>query len=454
MNSVRLLAAVPVLAGVLCWTEPAVAAATVAPVGGDLEIVRGALSVNQQATPGNYATYDVLKVFGNPAFLSYQPRTIAVAATTHLRQSGDSHLEGLAAGWAGPPSETGTFGFAVMASSWSLASFKELDLFGDTTGVTVAPQSWQAGGAGMFQWKFVSLGASYRLATQSYGIPGLKDRSAGLVDAGTAMTLGPLIAGAAYRSLGDASVLALGAGMRFKGAFKGTASAEWNIPLDGGVKGYGGGGISWAPVPALSVAAGVQLRGGATLLTFGLSAPLDRFILDYAMAASMNAGLGLSAAVGAGWMGGRERAEPEGPKFFLEEKERTLAVMNFEAQNTAAGDAAVITDLLRSELVKQGAFNVVDKTNMDRILAEQTFQQTGCTSQECAVKLGKVLNVKFLVVGTFGKALGRYVLSMRVVEVETAKIIYTDEAEAGDLTGVRSGIRDIANRLTEAVKKR
>ena len=184
---------------------------------------------------------------------------------------------------------------------------------------------------------------------------------------------------------------------------------------------------------------------------------LDRFVLDYAMAGWMNSGLGVTAALGAGWMGGRERAEPEaiGRKLFLGDSgQATIAVMNFEAQNTAAGDAAVITDLLRNEIVRQGAFNVVDKTNMERILAEQTFQQTGCTSQECAVKLGKILNVRFLVVGTFGKALGRYVLSMRVVEVETAKIIYTDEAEAGDLTGVRTGIHDIANRLTEAVKKR
>jgi TolB-like protein len=433
------------------------AVASTAPIGGDLEVARATLSTNQLVNPGNYATYDIFKVFGNPAFLSYQPRTLAVGLATQLRQSGDSTVEGLAAGWAGPPSESGTFGVAVMASAASQKSFPEIDIFDDETGVTVSPKAWQAGGAGMFQWKFVSLGAGYRLATQSYGIPGLKDRSAGLLDAGGAMTFGPMIAGAAYRSLGAATLLTAGAGIRFKGGFKGTASAEWNIPLDGGVRGYGGAGLSWAPVPALSLAAGVQLRGGGTLVTIGLSAPLDRFVLDYAMAGWMNSGLGVTAALGAGWMGGRERAEPEaiGRKLFLGDSgQATIAVMNFEAQNTAAGDAAVITDLLRNEIVRQGAFNVVDKTNMERILDEQTFQQTGCTSQECAVKLGKILNVRFLVVGTFGKALGRYVLSMRVVEVETAKIIYTDEAEAGDLTGVRTGIHDIANRLTEAVKKR
>lgn len=132
----------------------------------------------------------------------------------------------------------------------------------------------------------------------------------------------------------------------------------------------------------------------------------------------------------------------------------SIAVLDFDTQGAPAGDAAILSEYVRQALVARGEFTVVDRKNMSKAFQEQALQQTGCTSSECAVKLGKVLNVKFLVVGTFGKALGRYVLSMRVVEVETAKIIYTDEAEAGDLTGVRSGIRDIANRLTEAVKKR
>jgi TolB-like protein len=89
---------------------------------------------------------------------------------------------------------------------------------------------------------------------------------------------------------------------------------------------------------------------------------------------------------------------------------------------------------------------------MDKILAEQAFQQTGCTTQECAVKLGKVLNVKYLVVGTFGQVLGQYVVAIRVVDVESARVIYSDEVEGNNLPALRSGVKELARRLGAAVK--
>ncbi|MEK7766930.1 MAG: CsgG/HfaB family protein, partial [bacterium] len=61
-----------------------------------------------------------------------------------------------------------------------------------------------------------------------------------------------------------------------------------------------------------------------------------------------------------------------------------VAVSDFQADGVSSSDASVIANLLRGELVKSGMFNVVEKKNMDKVLAEQAFQQTGCTTQECA----------------------------------------------------------------------
>ena len=75
-----------------------------------------------------------------------------------------------------------------------------------------------------------------------------------------------------------------------------------------------------------------------------------------------------------------------------EAKRVTVAVMDFAAANASAQDAAIVSNFVRMAMVRLGVFAVVDKKNMDRVLQEQAFQQTGCTSQECAVKLGKLLN--------------------------------------------------------------
>jgi len=122
-------------------------------------------------------------------------------------------------------------------------------------------------------------------------------------------------------------------------------------------------------------------------------------------------------------------------------------VSELEPQNVSAGDAAVIADLLRAELVKNGTFNVVEKANMQKILAEQAFQNTGCTSQDCAVKLGKVLNVQRIVVGSFGKLIGTYFVNIRVVNVETGKVVFADSVKAAAIDDIETGLRELSIRM-------
>ena len=124
-----------------------------------------------------------------------------------------------------------------------------------------------------------------------------------------------------------------------------------------------------------------------------------------------------------------------------------IAVSELEPQNVSAGDAAVIADLLRAELVKNGTFNVVEKANMQKILAEQAFQNTGCTSQDCAVKLGKVLNVQRIVVGSFGKLIGTYFVNIRVVNVETGKVVFADSVKAAAIDDIETGLRELSIRM-------
>jgi curli biogenesis system outer membrane secretion channel CsgG len=126
-----------------------------------------------------------------------------------------------------------------------------------------------------------------------------------------------------------------------------------------------------------------------------------------------------------------------------------LAVSELAGDAVSASDAAVIANLLRGELVKTGAFNVVEKKNMDRILAEQAFQQTGCTAQECAVKLGKLLNVQRMIVGSCGKLMNRYFINIRVVNVETGEAVYADDAKGTTVDDIETGIRDMAARMAK-----
>lgn len=100
----------------------------------------------------------------------------------------------------------------------------------------------------------------------------------------------------------------------------------------------------------------------------------------------------------------------------------TIAVPDLLAWRTPAEDATVLSQFVRTAVVKSDAYAVVDKNNMDKVLAEQAFQQTGCTSQECAVKLGRILKVDRILIGTYGVYEDSRVLTAQIVEVETGRI--------------------------------
>jgi len=110
----------------------------------------------------------------------------------------------------------------------------------------------------------------------------------------------------------------------------------------------------------------------------------------------------------------------------------TIAVLDFQANNASAGDASVMTDFVRSAVVKCGVYDVVEKKNMDRILAEQAFQRTGCTSEECAVRLGKILNVRKMLVGTYSVFESVRILTMRLVDVQTGRIEFSGSEKGFD----------------------
>ena len=128
-----------------------------------------------------------------------------------------------------------------------------------------------------------------------------------------------------------------------------------------------------------------------------------------------------------------------------EQNKINVAVSDFAGKNVSASDASIVADFIRTELVKAGKYNVVDKSNMDKILAEASFQQSGCTESDCAVQLGKILNVKKIIVGTLSKLEGIYYITTNFVDVQTGKIEGSETAEckaAGELMNVSYDLAD------------
>jgi hypothetical protein len=126
-----------------------------------------------------------------------------------------------------------------------------------------------------------------------------------------------------------------------------------------------------------------------------------------------------------------------------------LAVADFVGKNVSQADASIVSDFLRTELVNVGIFNVMERANMDKILAEAAFQQTGCTTSECAVQIGNLLNVKEMVVGSLSKLMDTYYITVSVVDVETGKIISSFDQEATSAKELRLACKILAQKIAK-----
>jgi TolB-like protein len=105
------------------------------------------------------------------------------------------------------------------------------------------------------------------------------------------------------------------------------------------------------------------------------------------------------------------------------QKNTPIAVSRLASSNISEGDAFALTNTLRTELGKTGIVDVMERTQMETILKKQGFQQTGaCDETNCALEMGKLLSVKYMVLGSVGKVGKTYTVNARLVDVGTGKI--------------------------------
>ncbi|MBN1384617.1 MAG: hypothetical protein JW983_07055 [Elusimicrobia bacterium] len=136
------------------------------------------------------------------------------------------------------------------------------------------------------------------------------------------------------------------------------------------------------------------------------------------------------------------------PKEVIVPPKKKISVIDFE-NKTAYGQRRLGTaasDILMTELGKSGKFILIERAKLNKVLEEQKLQTTGLIDSHTVSKAGKILGLDAVVVGAvsqFGikKGGSNYLLTqsksqvaectvdIRVIEVETGKILYIDSGK-------------------------
>jgi len=131
---------------------------------------------------------------------------------------------------------------------------------------------------------------------------------------------------------------------------------------------------------------------------------------------------------------------------------QTMAVLEFKGKGISQTDASALSDRLNNELYKLGTYRLVERNQINEILIEQGFQQSGCTSDECVVEVGKLLGAQKMVAGSISKVGDVFSVSARIVDMQSGEIDkfanLDHEGKIGDL--LKWGMEDIALQLVTA----
>jgi TolB-like protein len=99
-----------------------------------------------------------------------------------------------------------------------------------------------------------------------------------------------------------------------------------------------------------------------------------------------------------------------------------LSILNTSSSEKQLTDFVV--DGLTSNLVNNSQFAIIDRQNSRLIDAEKQFQMSGSVSDESAVSIGHELGVNTMVLCSIAGRSSLRRLTVRVIDVETARIVF------------------------------
>jgi TolB-like protein len=126
-----------------------------------------------------------------------------------------------------------------------------------------------------------------------------------------------------------------------------------------------------------------------------------------------------------------------------------LTVVNFQGKGISSNDASILTDRFRNILVKFDSIKVYERENVNQIILEQGFQQTGFISDDSIIEIGRLIGVEQIVSGSASFIGKTYTVTAKIIDVKTGEILNSSSIDhQGSLDELLSaGMNKLANQL-------
>ena len=121
-----------------------------------------------------------------------------------------------------------------------------------------------------------------------------------------------------------------------------------------------------------------------------------------------------------------------------ESRKVDVALLDLQSNREMQGTGEIVSEMLRVELVKTGAYNVIDQKYAKKVMKKKSLSLSGVTDRDSIIKIGGGLDCRKLFVGQFTRLAGRYIVTIQCVDVETGRVDFADSIQVeneGELPG-------------------
>lgn len=117
-----------------------------------------------------------------------------------------------------------------------------------------------------------------------------------------------------------------------------------------------------------------------------------------------------------------------------------------------SADVETITELLGNAVVRTERFDVVDRSALEDLMKEHQFQMDDWSNETKSVEMGRVLNANFIVRGQVSRLGSQMIVSARILDVNTARILGTSEMQLSNMDEAYGKMDTLVKTLTDNIQ--
>jgi TolB-like protein len=124
----------------------------------------------------------------------------------------------------------------------------------------------------------------------------------------------------------------------------------------------------------------------------------------------------------------------------------SIAVLPFENKSGLAEITSTVQDKMITSLYSLKRFKIIERSQIDKVLSEQKLGMTGAIDPAKAVKVGKIIGVDAILMGSISSSGTGVGMDARLIDTETGTVITAKDAYSpqNNLQDVKSMATDIA----------